>query len=575
MKWSVLVAVVLVARFAAPPAQAQSQTVAEVGDGQEVTIGELNEYLEARPDLLYGLPREEAYRVALDDLVTKELKRIDLFASGLARDSAFVQGLKRSVAEELVLAYGKTQYEDRFLNEEKVQEEYGEMGRAVLYRQIILNKPSDASPALLDSLRATVRRIRQEIDDGVPFETLVQQYSEDNASAAVGGAATPLLWRQTLKNPRSYIIFHLAPGEVRSFEGARRFSIVHVERVEQVPVPPLDDVRDEIVRALNGWHAAEATRAFQNEWFGLVDTTALQWNTEALEQLVAWSNTPGFYEREYRATIQRHLADHGDAPVLTDGRGEVRLSDLPQLFDDVLTLGTSAGHDAEFIREFLLEAVRTQRLGERARALGLDDEIWQPDTPSSALASAFVRFYNWKRIEDRIPEPTETALRAFYEAHADSLFYQLARVHTEVIVRSDEGEVEALWEEVQQGVPFEEVSSRRLIRSFERTRDGEIVTRFNPEPPYLGEVAFGLEEGEVAGPVAYDDAEEGRLYAIVLATRQLEERQLAFDEVRDRVAEAFVEHHRARIAADVAEELREKYGVTVYENVLEERLAAE
>src|SRR5690606_11570131 len=177
--------------------------------------------------------------------------------------------------------------------------------------------------------------------------------------------------------------------------------------------------------------------------------------------------------------------------------------DLPHLFDTVLTLEKSGEHETDLIQEFLLEAVRTARLGERARAMGLEDEIWKPDTPSPVLAQDFLRFYNQKRIEDQIPEPTEAALRDFYEAHKDSLFYQLARVNTEIIVRPDKDEIEALWDKVQQGVPFAEVSHRRLIRSFERTRDGEIVSRLRGEPPYLGEVAFGLEEGEVVGPVAY------------------------------------------------------------------------
>src|SRR5690606_23694352 len=121
---------------------------------------------------------------------------------------------------------------------------------------------------------------------------------------------------------------------------------------------------------------------------------------------------------------------------------------------------------------------------------------------------------------------------------------------------------------------FAEVSHRRLIRSFERTRDGEIVSRLRGEPPYLGEVAFGLEEGEVVGPVAYDDAKQGPLYAIVRATGRLEERQLAFDEVRDRVAKTFVDYHRKRITADVAADLRARYPVVIHRDVLNQVMKA-
>lgn len=575
MTSSVRIAVIFVSFLAVLPirAQPQERIVAEVA-GQSLTIENLKAF--ANDGLYFYLypDRAEAYQHALEDLVTNSLKRIDLFASGLAQDRTLRSRLERKVSEELVIAYGKHQYEDRYLNEETIRAEHEDMGRVVLYREILLNKPPDVSPAALDSLRATVGRIQQQLEAGVSFDTLMQRYAQHEASVQRGGAAPPITWEQTLSSPLAHLLFQLSPGEVRSFERPRHFSVARVERIEHKPVPPLDEVREQIVRALHGRHASRATRAFQNEWNALIDTTALRWNTDALEQVVAWSNTPGFFEGDYHTIIPQYLAAHADAQILTDGRGNLHLSDLPHLFDTVLTLEPSGEHETDLIQEFLLEAVRTARLGERARAMGLEDEIWKPDTPSPVLAQDFLRFYNQKRIEDQIPEPTEAALRDFYEAHKDSLFYQLARVNTEIIVRPDEDEIEALWDKVQQGVPFAEVSHRRLIRSFERTRDGEIVSRLRGEPPYLGEVAFGLEEGEVVGPVAYDDAKQGPLYAIVRATGRLEERQLAFDEVRDRVAKTFVDYHRKRITADVAADLRARYPVVIHRDVLNQVMKA-
>lgn len=572
MKFSTLIILVVCCCFVARPAW--SQVVAEVGEGQEVTISDLKEYLKGRPDIAASMSSEEAYHRALTSVVTQELKRIDLFASGLARDGSLVEKLQRNMTEELVLAYGKDQYEDKYLNEEAIREEYDNMGRVVTYHQIVISKPRGAPSAVLDSLRKTVNRIHQQAEDGVPFETMVDQLSSAAPAIRMGAGESSVSWQQTLQNPRGYIIFHLSPGEVRSFEGPKSLSVARIEHVEDHPPPPFDDkVRAKIVSALHGWHAAKATKAFKREWMALVDTAALQWNHEALRQVVSWSNTSGFFEGNYSSTVRGYLADHGDARVLTDGRGEVLLSDLPRIFDEVLTLSRSGGHDIDSIKEFLLEAVRTERLAERARAMGLDEKVWGPDTQSPVLATEFVRYYNQKRIESRIPEPTEAELRDFYEAYDDSLFYQLARVNTRIIVRSDKDEIEALWADIQQGVPFEEASSRRLRRSYVQTREGEIVTPFDRDPPYLGEIVFGLQQGEVAGPVAFDLPEEGRRYALILAKDRLEERQLTFEEARGRVAEAFVDHLRQQIEDEVARELRAKYEVTIYDDVLERYLA--
>ncbi|HEX7070236.1 MAG TPA: peptidylprolyl isomerase, partial [Rhodothermales bacterium] len=188
------------------------------------------------------------------------------------------------------------------------------------------------------------------------------------------------------------------------------------------------------------------------------------------------------------------------------------------------------------------------------------------------LAREFVRYYDQTFIEERIPEATEESLRDFYRANRDSLFHQLERVNTEIIVRSDEGEIRDIWERAKAGVPFESLSHRRLLRSYERTRSGDIVTRLSQEPPYLGAVAFGLGEGEISEPVAYEDSLEGRLFAIVKATKRLEERQLTFEEVADRLPEIFRDFHRKQTSAEVERELWGRYTVRIHRDVVEAML---
>lgn len=577
-RWSVsrqTIFVVLIALLASGPfadfarAQSRDRVVATV-EGMEITVGDVVDYSESMA-YEYRFPEPGvAYGRALDDLIANALKRIDFFESGLARNDSITGALRRVVTEELRLAYVQHRYEDRYINEQVIRDEYDDMGRVVYVRQIILQKPPAATAAEIDSLRARVSQIQQQFDSGASFETLAERHSDAAASSRRALEASPITWEQTVRDPHAFILFHLSPGDVRSFEGSQAFSVVRVERTEGVPVPPLDEVRKEIVQALHGRYAGQATRAYRDEWMSLVDTTALRWHEAALDQLVKWTNTAGFVEGDYTEIVAGYLGRHDDAVVMTDGRGDVRLSDIPALFDEVLVLESSWGHDADFIQEFILEAVRLKRLARRARELGLEDQIWSAQTTSSALAQAFVRIYNEKQIEDRIPAPTNARLREFYQAHADSLFYQLERVNTEIIVRPDEDAAAALLEKVKSGVPWEEVSSRRLIRSFQRTREGEIVTLFSREPPYLGEIAFEMKPDEVAGPFAYDDDKDGPQYAVVRVTRRLEERQLSFDEVRERVAEAYAEHHEARLAKEVIDELRTRYEVVVRQDVLNE-----
>ncbi len=550
--------------YAQPVEDPGAGVVALVAEQIPITAADLSAYLAERPHLVATQPRAEAYRQALDALVTAALKRVDLFASGLAADSALLRQVHRIATEELVLAYARHRYEEAYLNEEAIGREHALMGRVVHARQLVLPRPAGASDAALDSLRAVVEGVQQALEAGTPFETLRLRY----AAGQTAPRTLRITWEMTARNPRAYHLFRLAPGDVRSFEEPHRFSVVQIERIERHDPPPMAEARPRIVEALQGRHAAAATRAYRQEWLALVDTLALRWNAAALDRLVAWANTPGFFEGRYTETVRAYLADHPDAVLLDDGRGALRLSDLPRLFDEVLTLRRSGGRTVAYMQDFLLEAVRTRRLAERARALGYWDRVWRPDTPSPILAGAFVRYYDEHVIAARLPHPTMADLQAFYQAHLDSLFYQPARVYTEIITRSRCAEVAALRDRILQGVPFEEASHRRLIRSYERTRSGQIVTRNSREPAYFGALAFGLAEGEVSEPVAYEDPREGPRCALVRVTRRLPEGPRPFDKIRDEVVDAFTAHHRQRLEREVAASLRARYPVTVYPQVL-------
>ena len=544
------------------------QTVVATVDGElGVTVADL----QARAERAFYrgvLQRPARYSAALQEATLDRLKGLDFFRLGYDEDPGFVRYLGPRFTEELLVAYYERQYETPYLNEESIRDQYEAMGNVVFYRQIVLRKPPGADASVLEAIRGTVDEIRRQLNAGVPVEDLVSRYSEDEPSVLRGGLMPPVTWDQSTGSALNAVVFQLEPGEVVSLETSNSFIVAVGDHIEERALPEFASVYDQIVESLRGRYAEQANEAYYEERQALVDSASVQWNRDALAQIVEWSRTPGFFERDYPQLIRENLAANGDAVVFTDSVGELHMSDLTRLLGEVLRVSGAGDRSEEFVQDFLLEAVRADRMVALAEDLGLRDELLQPDTPSPIVASGFAGYYDQRLIEAKIPDTTEAALRSFYQAHDDSLFYQLATVYTEVIVRADEGEIETLWEQSQEGVPFDELSHRRQIRSFERTRDGAIVTRFNSEPPYLGEAAFGLEPGDVAGPFSYVDSTQGRLHAIVHVTRRLDERQLNFEEVRDRVAEAFIEHHRARLEREVEADLRNRYTVTVDERAM-------
>jgi hypothetical protein len=180
--------------------------------------------------------------------------------------------------------------------------------------------------------------------------------------------------------------------------------------------------------------------------------------------------------------------------------------------------------------------------------------------------------YNHHEIEEHIPPATDQALRDFYRANKDSLYYQLAKVNVYAVVDTNKSVIDGMKEKLDQKVPFEKLAREVLVKTFIRRRDGTLATFLGEEPPFLAEAAFTLKLNEVAGPIEYVDPEKGKEYALIKCIGTQEEKQLSYEDVNKTIADEFANYHRERIALSVAEQLRRKYSVTIYRDVLKKHL---
>jgi len=551
------------------PSHAQQRVVATVGEDGQVTIGDLNQYLQERLDILYSQPRRDALYTALDHVVGQRLKQIDFFNRGYQTNTSFRESVERSLTEELVLAYGRDRYENRYLNEDRIREEHQLMGRRVQYSELTVQKSESFSAEQLRRLRQEIATAVEQIQEGVSIQDAEQYLRNQVPGAVINRREGRLTWEETVESPRALLILRTPVNEVRSFETTTALSIVRIDGYDPRQSKSLEEAREEIVDALHGWYAQAATSAFREEWMSVIDEKSLEWNDRSVDQIIAWLNTPGFIGGGYRTTIRQHVQQNGDGTIVTDGMTSLRLSDLPRIFDRVLIPSEGGRYNQEVVREFVLEAIRTEEIASRAREIGLERDVLSPHTSSRPLALAMVRFYNEKHITPRIPDPTSARLTEFYEKHVDSLFYQLRGANIHIIERNTADEIDAVWNEIQRGVRFESASSRRLNRVYRRTHEGAIVSNLRSEPAYFADIAFDLEEGEIAGPLAFQTAEGETRYAIIKGVAQYEDRRLRFDEVVDRVREEYLKQERERVEAEVRSELEEKYGVNVHSDVLD------
>lgn len=553
----------------------QQDIVARIADKYTITFPELKKYVvDYQYVYRYGNNIPEAADAALSDMILKRLKVIDFFERGLNKRRNLLRGMMRVLNEELAIEYFNTQFYSRYVDENAVRRAYKQMGKEVVYRQIVLLKPGSASRSGVDSLDSLAGKIKSRIEAGEDFSRLARQYSRDEESSSRGGLKPALTWGMSLLNPVYDDIFHIPAGHTTIVENKEAVRIVRVDRIDTVKTPPYAEAREEIERALRGKYIYVAGDEFDRAKKKLVDEKTLRWNEKGIKQLLLWSDVPGFYKGPYADTIGNALSHGDDFMILKYSGGEVDLKEYLRLLNEVLTLGNAVGIKEDDFKQFVLEAVRTDKVVAKARKLGLEKIVLNPATKNADLVNGIVRIYDDRVIETQIPPATEKALEAFYRANRDSLYYQLAKVNIYAVVDTDKNTVEKMKERLGQGVAFNKLARVILVRTYVRNRDGTIASYYSTEPPYLGEAAFKLKLYQVAGPVEYADSAGPKQYALIKCMATREAKQLTFEDARKTIVDDFKEYYGNVIARYVAEQLGKKYHVQIYENVLKQNLAA-
>jgi hypothetical protein len=545
--------------------------IAEIENNYRITFPEVHEFAvknyldQIHPD------QKKAHEVALNRMIFNQVKLLEFFANDLHKNEEIMQSIRRIVNEELAIRYFETEILAKYINENTIAEAYEQMHREVVYRQIVIPKPDRGDTATLENLREVVAMIRSEIEKDADFVSLASQFSHDAESVRRGGYMPPLTWN-TLRNPIQYLVFQLNPGEVSSFETKNDFYIVKVERINEISVAPFEDLKDEITKTLRQRYLQQSLDEFEFEKSSSIDELSLEWNDNGLAQIVEWSNQQNFYESHYGDTLQRAIDEERNFTIVAYRNRSVDLKEYHRILDEISIPGGGGDLSVDNIKDFIIEALRMDAIVNRAQTLDLEKDILHPYTTNPVLRNRIVRLYNEHIIDASIPEPTDAALRQFYEEQKDSLFYQLAVVNTFVLLYSDPDEANKQWQRIEEGDTFEDLASGWFVKSFVRDRNGNIDSHYSTEKPFLGEAAFALEVNEVQGPIEYYDPDKGMQYAIIKCAARRPEKQLSYEEVENKIEQEFREYHRQNYENTIREQLWEKYRITVHYDALAHNL---
>jgi len=546
--------------------------VARIGSNYVFTFNDLREYVFDWDYNKKYRDKSEAYNLALESMVTNQLKRIDFFAKGLNKDEKLIQSIRRIIKEEVVIEYFNTQYLSKYTNDDYAKKIYSIMDKRVIYRQIFLKLPENASAKQKESLRKKAVEIKDEIIEGKDFGQLVNQYSQDTLSINSNGYMQPLGWEQSLTDPIGNLIFNFKAGDVHVLDSGDGFYIVKVVEVSKIEVKPFEKIKNELINKLKNIYSDKSLEEFENDKKKSVDENSIKWDNKALTQLINWSEIPGFYYKIYNDTLQNAIS-RNNFTILTYSNGQVDLKEYLHLLNDVLIPRFSEKVKEENIKAYIVEAMQTDKVIKKAEELGIENKIFNVQTKNPVLKHQIAVLYNQAVIDSQIPKPTDEILHKFYNEQKDSLYYQLHKINVYAMIFPDENQAEEVMRKIKAGTPFEKISGRWLVKTFIRDREGNIKTYLSTEEPFLGEAAFKLNLDETTGPVEYFEPGKGQQYAIIKCINIRPEKQLLFDDVKKSIAEDYRKYKREIMMKEVRDKLWEKYDVEIYNDVLEKKLA--
>ena len=551
-------------------ADENNKIIAVVDKDYKITFNELSQYV---VDWLYYRKypnKSEAYDKALNAMVTNQLKRIDFFETGLNKNQDLIESIRRIINEELIVEFYNKQFVNKYTNEKAAAEAYKKMDKEVFYKEVVLPIPANATKNQIDSVKTLAYRIENEfkhIDDISKFAKKFSLKTEQDAATKTTG------WEQSLADPVAGTAYSLEKGSTKVLEFNGDYYIIKMVDSKKVNLEPFDKIKSEIMSKLKNSNFATYDEKYQDYKKSFVDDSSLQWNQNALERILQWSQIRGFYNGIYKDTINNILAKGDDFNILTYNNGKVDLKEFLRLLNDVLVIDSREKIRLDNIKDFILEAVRSDYIIKEAQKLDLEKNIFNANTKNEVLKGRIVYLYNQANIEQKIPEATEDALRQFYNERKDSTYYQLKKINIYAKIYSDSTEAADVMQKIKNGAKFKDVSNKWYVKTYVRERDGTYESYLSKEPPYLAQAAFKLGLNEVAGPIVFYDDQKNKRFAIIKCVAVRPEKQLTYDDAKDKVINDYKNYYRRLLEDETEAKLKEKYGVKIFEDVLASNLS--
>ena len=548
----------------------EADIVASVKGIGDISFNELqNHYRDYQFDLKYRDNPKQGYQEALQSLVLFKRKVADFKKEEMYENKKLMNPIQRYVNEEIRRIYFEEEYLGKYINEASITSYYQLMNKEITYQQLVLNKFHNQNSNSETNVKSRIDQILSEINSGTDFDILVSRYSEDITNNN-NGLMPPINWRNGWINSTNRAISSMNIGDIEVLESESMYYIIKISDIKIIDIPQLNDIRPTIIKNLREQYLDRALQEFAFMEDNIVDTKDFKWNEEAVKEITNWSKDDSFFLGRYKDTINEAINLSNNKTIISNNLEEIKYDDLLYFLNDILIPGIEKDISENDLKNYIVEAIRTDLIIKKAKDLGYDEKILTGNA-TDALEFQYQKIYTIENVDNKIPTANDTFLKEFYNEHKDSLLYQYALTSIYVKLFYEKSEALKMIENINAGESFEQAANRTYkVKSFIKNKEGKISSYYSKEEPILGNIAFEMEPNEIIGPI--NTYELGiQKFAVIKSSRKIEEKVPTFNEIEN-LEKLFEAYYREQLNQRVKDVLASKYPVITFDDIISKNI---
>ena len=550
--------------------QREADIVASVKGIGDISFNELqNHYRDYQFDLKYRDNPEQGYQEALQSLVLFKRKVADFKNEEMYENKKLMSPIQRYVNEEIRRLYFEEEYLGKYINEASITSYYQLINKEITYQQLVLNKFYNQNTNPEINVKSRIDQILSEINSGTDFDILVSRYSEDITNNN-NGLMPPINWRNGWLNSTNRAISSMNIGDIEVLESESMYYIIKISDIKIIDIPQLNDIRPTIIKNLREQYLDRALQEFAFMEDNILDTKDFKWNEEVIKEIAGWSKDDSFFLGKYKDTINEAINLSNNKTIISNNLEDIRYDDLLYFLNDILIPGIEKDISENDLKNYIIEAIRTDLIINKAKDLGYDEKILT-ENATDALEFQYQKIYTIENIDNKLPTPNDTILKEFYNEHKDSLLYQYALTSIYVKLFDEKSEALKMIENINAGESFEQAANRTYkVKSFIKNKEGKINSYYSNEEPIFGNIAFEMEPNEIIGPINTYELDVQKL-AVIKSSRIIEEKVPTFNEIQN-LEKRFEAYYREQLNQRVKDVLASKYPVLTFDDIISKNI---